>query len=112
MMFPACPRYSVIRSKRGSPAQPERKTATQTKTGNRAVRMRKSGAIERVRQVASSAGKEPLRSERRSVIEAATFFPMPTYEYQCDKCGKNFEVFQSMKDAALTTCPKELCRQK
>lgn len=30
---------------------------------------------------------------------------MPTYEYVCLKCGKNFEVFQSMKDAPLTTCP-------
>jgi putative FmdB family regulatory protein len=29
---------------------------------------------------------------------------MPTYEYNCQKCGKTFEVFQSMKDAALKTC--------
>jgi putative FmdB family regulatory protein len=37
---------------------------------------------------------------------------MPTYEYHCEKCKKNFELFQSMKDAPLTTCPKELCQQK
>ena len=37
---------------------------------------------------------------------------MPTYEYACAKCGKTFEKFQSMKDASLTTCPKDLCRQK
>ena len=37
---------------------------------------------------------------------------MPTYEYQCDKCKKTFEAFQSMKDDAFTACPKELCRQK
>jgi putative FmdB family regulatory protein len=37
---------------------------------------------------------------------------MPTYEYQCDKCKKGFELFQSMKDPALKTCPKEQCRQK
>ena len=37
---------------------------------------------------------------------------MPTYEYQCDKCKKVFEAFQSMKDPAFTTCPKELCQQK
>ena len=37
---------------------------------------------------------------------------MPTYEYQCAKCKKTFECFQSMKDPALTTCPKDLCRQK
>jgi putative FmdB family regulatory protein len=37
---------------------------------------------------------------------------MPTYEYECAKCRKNFEVFQSMKDEALTTCPKDACAQK
>lgn len=37
---------------------------------------------------------------------------MPTYDYECSKCKKTFEVYQSMKDDALTTCPKELCRQK
>jgi putative FmdB family regulatory protein len=37
---------------------------------------------------------------------------MPTYEYECSKCKKSFEIFQSMKDPALTTCPKDLCRQK
>jgi putative FmdB family regulatory protein len=29
---------------------------------------------------------------------------MPTYEYACLKCGLEFEVFQSMKDAPLKTC--------
>jgi len=37
---------------------------------------------------------------------------MPTYEYECAKCHKDFEIFQSMKDDALKTCPKEKCRQK
>ncbi len=37
---------------------------------------------------------------------------MPTYDYQCEKCKKSFEIYQSMKDAALAVCPKELCRQK
>lgn len=37
---------------------------------------------------------------------------MPTYEYHCEKCKKDFELVQSMKDAALQTCPKEQCRQK
>ena len=35
---------------------------------------------------------------------------MPTYEYHCDKCGKNFEAFQSMRDEAFQECPKDLCR--
>lgn len=37
---------------------------------------------------------------------------MPTYEYACEKCGQNFEAFQSMRDEAYRVCPKELCRQK
>jgi putative FmdB family regulatory protein len=37
---------------------------------------------------------------------------MPTYEYSCEKCGKNFDAFQSMRDEPFTTCPKELCQQK
>jgi putative FmdB family regulatory protein len=38
--------------------------------------------------------------------------PMPTYEYECAKCRKTFEIFQSMKDDALTVCPKTHCRMK
>jgi putative FmdB family regulatory protein len=37
---------------------------------------------------------------------------MPTYEYECEKCRKTFEVFQSMKDAAFTTCPESHCRMR
>jgi putative FmdB family regulatory protein len=37
---------------------------------------------------------------------------MPTYEYSCEKCGHAFEKFQSMKDDALTVCPKDLCPKK
>jgi putative FmdB family regulatory protein len=37
---------------------------------------------------------------------------MPTYEYECAKCKKSFEVFQSMKDAPLAICPKDACRQR
>jgi putative FmdB family regulatory protein len=29
---------------------------------------------------------------------------MPTYEYICSKCGP-FDVFQSMSDAPLSSCP-------
>jgi len=31
---------------------------------------------------------------------------MPTYEYECKKCGYNFEMFQSMSDEPLKTCAK------
>jgi len=35
---------------------------------------------------------------------------MPTYEYECDKCGHAFERFQSMTEAPVKRCP--LCRCK
>jgi len=31
---------------------------------------------------------------------------MPTYDYQCEKCGHAFELFQKMSDGAVKTCPK------
>jgi putative regulatory protein, FmdB family len=35
---------------------------------------------------------------------------MPTYDYHCLKCEKDFEVFQSMKDSAFKTCPEAQCQ--
>jgi putative FmdB family regulatory protein len=35
---------------------------------------------------------------------------MPTYEYVCQKCGHEFEAFQSMRDDPLKECPK--CHKK
>jgi len=29
---------------------------------------------------------------------------MPTYEYKCQKCQRQFDVFQRMTDAPLTEC--------
>jgi putative FmdB family regulatory protein len=37
---------------------------------------------------------------------------MPTYEYICEKCDHRFEFSQSIKDPALTACPKEKCKLK
>ena len=31
---------------------------------------------------------------------------MPTYDYECTKCGNAFEAFQQMNDKYLTKCPK------
>ena len=31
---------------------------------------------------------------------------MPTYEYECKNCSHTFEVFQSISDPPLTTCPE------
>ncbi len=30
---------------------------------------------------------------------------LPTYEYRCDSCEKNFDVVQSFHDDPLTACP-------
>jgi len=34
---------------------------------------------------------------------------MPNYDYECQKCGSRFEVFQSMNDPKLTDCRDEAC---
>jgi len=31
---------------------------------------------------------------------------MPTYEYQCESCGHEFELFQSITARSLRKCPK------
>jgi putative FmdB family regulatory protein len=51
----------------------------------------------------------------RQVLQSESYNPypsMPTYDYECETCGKRFEVFQSMKDAKLETCPAHLCQDK
>lgn len=35
---------------------------------------------------------------------------MPTYDYECDKCGKHFELFQKMTDDPVVDCPS--CKGK
>jgi putative FmdB family regulatory protein len=37
---------------------------------------------------------------------------MPTYQYVCHKCNHQFELVQSIRDNALTVCPKDHCGQK
>ena len=37
---------------------------------------------------------------------------MPNYDYECQKCEKRFEVFQSMNAAKLTECPVAHCGGK
>jgi putative FmdB family regulatory protein len=37
---------------------------------------------------------------------------MPTYEYVCEKCGHQFEKFQSISAKPLSVCPENLCSQK
>ena len=35
---------------------------------------------------------------------------MPTYEYECLRCGNVFDIFQKMTDEPLKRCPK--CKGK
>ena len=35
---------------------------------------------------------------------------MPTYEYQCQKCGHRFSEFQRIVDPPIRDCPK--CKKK
>lgn len=35
---------------------------------------------------------------------------MPTYEYECKKCGHQFEQYQSITAEPLTGCQKKGCR--
>ncbi len=34
---------------------------------------------------------------------------MPTYEYKCHTCGKEFTYQQKITEPALTHCPVEIC---
>ena len=34
---------------------------------------------------------------------------MPTYDYQCNKCGETFEIFQSIKASPLRRAPCVAC---
>jgi len=31
---------------------------------------------------------------------------VPTYEYECEKCGHHFELFQKISDPPVRKCPK------
>jgi putative FmdB family regulatory protein len=35
---------------------------------------------------------------------------MPTYDYQCGACGHEWELFQSMNDSPVQSCPK--CKKR
>ena len=37
---------------------------------------------------------------------------MPTYEYECPKCGHLFERFQQMVDDPVKKCPQKGCNGK
>ena len=37
---------------------------------------------------------------------------MPTYEYICQKCGRQFEQVQPISAKPLVECPKDVCAEK
>ena len=62
-----------------------------------------------LRAALSNTPARRLTPKRRVGI---TLTPMPTYEYICEKCGHQFEKFQSISAKALTVCPEAACAQK
>ena len=55
----------------------------------------------------------PVASDAETCYRAsANKNTMPTYEYECEKCGRVFEAFQSMKDAPLEVCTDAACGGK
>ena len=61
-------------------------------------------------RLANGSRAVPCQSDRHAVLSAA--FHMPTYEYICEKCDHQFDVFQSIKDKPLTVCPEAKCKFK
>ena len=37
---------------------------------------------------------------------------MPTYQYICQKCGHEFDLFQPISAKTLEICPKDVCPKK
>ena len=48
----------------------------------------------------------------RPGLEQCEEIEMPTYEYECRKCKKVFDVFQKMSDKPLSVCPDKSCKGK
>ena len=55
--------------------------------------------------------KIPGKSRACAAYETCYRFrrTMPTYDYECQKCGNRFEVVQSMNDAKLENCLDAAC---
>ena len=51
-----------------------------------------------------------MQTTHRRFAKRCNHALMPTYEYSCQKCGQNFDAFQSMRDEPFRECPKNLCR--
>lgn len=49
---------------------------------------------------------------RRLTLTRTGHLNMPTYEYLCEKCGYEFEQFQSISAKPLKICPEDRCAQK
>jgi len=60
--------------------------------------------------VRTASGEQKELANDGSPNHKTLVFPMPTYEYACPKCGHAFELFQSMRDAPISVCPK--CKKK
>ena len=59
--------------------------------------------LEKIQRADSPLSAVDSRADANS--NASEESSVPTYEYKCDACAHDWEVFQSMKDDALTECP-------
>jgi putative FmdB family regulatory protein len=75
-------------------------------------RVRKSRQKLDLQAAGASLNCDLFNADFLSIVRQAinSIFFMPTYEYSCQKCGQNFEAFQSMHAQPFQECPKELCR--
>jgi len=60
-------------------------------------------------EIPSSARCDGTACASRLLLASGT---MPTYEYECKKCGHRFEIFQPITAAPLQSCPEDLCGRK
>ena len=51
-----------------------------------------------------------LRNAKTALTRKGASVAMPTYEYECTKCGHRFEEIQSIKAEPLKKCPEKGCR--
>ena len=81
--------------------------------GTRGTRRRADGAAPaEARSPPSTSTCCPTATAPSSPSREDSPKPMPTYEYTCSKCGHSFEKVQSIKEDALTVCPRDVCPRK
>lgn len=61
---------------------------------------------------AQASGGQPTALDPAFPADYLIIRDMPTYEYICEKCGQQFDEFQSISAKPLTVCPQNRCAKK